>query len=137
MWKTIVSYALAMAAGAFALQWLQYQYAVRVFTTELYIVLIAIGFTVLGIWVGHRLTRQPSSEPPARNQQAIDYLGISEREYSVLELLVAGYSNQEIADKLFVSPNTIKTHLANLYRKLDVSRRTQAVQRARELNIII
>ncbi len=136
MKKFILTYALLMGAGAAVLQWLQYQYAVRLLPTELYILLIALGFTVLGVWLGRRVTGRPSAPPPGRNQQALDYLKISEREYRVLELLAEGHSNQEIAQRLFVSPNTIKSHLASLYRKLEVSRRTQAVNRARELKLI-
>ncbi len=118
------------------LQWLEYKYTVRVFSTEIYIVLIAVLFTVLGIWVGRRLTATSSTPPFTRNEKAITYLGISDREYEVLELLAEGMSNKEIASRLFVSPNTVKTHLARLYEKLEVSRRTQAIGKAKELHII-
>ncbi len=67
---------------------------------------------------------------------ALTYLGISEREGDVLTLLAAGHSNQEIADHLFISPNTVKTHLHKLYQKLEVSRRGQAVQKARSLHLV-
>ncbi len=136
MTRTIVLYALAMALTAFALQWLEFKYAVRVFSTEIYIVIIALGFTALGLWAGHRLTQGRSGEGFRRNDEAIDYLGISAREVEVLELLADGHTNKEIAGRLFVSPNTVKTHLANLYGKLEVSRRTQAIQKARSLRII-
>jgi DNA-binding CsgD family transcriptional regulator len=85
-------------------------------------------FTALGIWIGHRLTRRSPVDSFEVNTKALTYLGISERETAVLSLLTTGRSNQEIADQLFVSPNTVKTHLNNLYRKLDVTRRGQAVQ---------
>ncbi len=137
MRRTILYYALGLAGGAVLLQWIEHQYAFRLMSTELYILLLATGFTVLGVWVGHRLTRGPDKSGPSVNQQALDYLKISDKEYQVLELLAAGHSNQEIAERLFVSPNTIKTHLASLYRKLEVSRRTQAVNRARELKLIV
>lgn len=136
MKRTIALYSAAIAAAAFALQWLEYQYAIRLFSTEIYVVVIALLFAVLGVWVGHALTRRDRPAAFTRNEQAIDYLGISEREYQALELLAAGHSNREIADRLCVSPNTVKTHLAHLYDKLDVSRRTQAVSRARELKMI-
>jgi DNA-binding CsgD family transcriptional regulator len=136
MKKTIVVYSLAIAAAAFLLQWLEYQYVVRVFPTEVYVVVIAVLFTVLGVWVGNRLTGSAPKSEFERNRQAIDYLGVSDREVEVLELLAEGHSNQEIADSLFVSPNTVKTHLANLYGKLEVSRRTQAVQKAKQLRLI-
>ncbi len=137
MKKTVVLYALALAVGALLLQWVEHQYALQLLSFEVYILILAAGFTVLGIWLGHRLTRGPKQAPPTRNQKALDALKISGKEYEVLELLAAGHSNQEIAARLFVSPNTIKTHLASLYRKLEVSRRTQAVSRARELRLII
>ncbi len=134
--RTIVIYSLALAGAAFALQGMEYFFLVRVFSTELYIVLIALGFAGLGMWVGHRLA--PRHSPPAfeKNMQAMAYLGISEREYEVLELLAEGLSNKEIAERLFVSPNTVKSHLARLYEKLEVSRRTQAVSQAKALRLI-
>ena len=122
--------------GAIALQWLEFQYTVRFFSTEIYIVLIAVLFTVLGVWVGNRISSPKAKDEFKRNEEALAYLGISEREYEVLLQLADGQSNKEIADALFVSTNTIKTHLNNLYAKLDVSRRTQAVQKARELRLI-
>ncbi len=136
MKKTVLLYALALAVGAVLLQWIEYQHALRLMSTDVYVLLLAVAFTALGIWVGHRLTRKPAPRDSDINRQALDALGISDKEYAVLELLALGHSNQEIAERLFVSPNTIKTHLASLYRKLEVSRRTQAVSRARELRLI-
>ena len=136
MKKSILLYSLAVASGAFLLQWLEYQYAVRVFSTEIYIAIIALAFVALGVWVGLRLSAPPVRESFERNANAIEYLGISKREYEVLELLAQGHSNQEIAKTLFVSPNTVKSHLGRLYEKLEVSRRTQAIQKARTLRMI-
>ena len=136
MKKTIVVYSLGIAIAAFMLQWLEYQYTIRFFSTEIYIIIIAIAFAALGIWVGNRLTTKGGNVSFEKNIRAIAYLGISDREYEVLLLLAAGLSNKEIADKLFVSGNTIKTHLASIYSKLEVSRRTQAIQKARSLSII-
>ncbi len=136
MKKSILVYSLAVASGAFLLQWLEYQYAVRIFSTEIYVVIIALLFTALGVWAGLRLAAPHAKEPFERNVQAIDYLGISKREYDVLELLAKGHSNREIAETLFVSANTVKSHLARLYEKLEVSRRTQAIEKARTLRII-
>ncbi|MCZ6726706.1 MAG: LuxR C-terminal-related transcriptional regulator [Acidobacteria bacterium] len=135
MKRTIIIYSLTVAVGAFLLQWLEYRYAVHVFSTEIYIVLIALLFTALGVWVGRRIAARPRGSFD-KNVRAIDYLGISEREYEVLELLAKGHSNREIGEQLFVSPNTVKTHLAHLYDKLEVARRTQAVDRARALGMI-
>lgn len=136
MRSVIVKYGLAMAAGVFALQWIEYQYAIRTLPTEAYVVVIAILFTALGIWVGKRLTTREVAQPFQKNLQAINYLGISEREYQVLELLALGHSNAQIAKRLFVSTNTVKTHLVSLYGKLEVARRTLAIQKARTLQII-
>ena len=136
MKKTILIYGLALAAAAVALQWLDYLYAVKLFATEIYIVLIAVIFTAIGIWAGNRLTGRPAPPGFEKNIHALQSLGISEREYEVLKLLAEGHSNQEIADSLFVSANTVKTHLAHLYDKLGVARRTQAIRTAKALSLI-
>lgn len=136
MKRTIVIYSLAIAGLAILMQWLEYFRVVRVFSTEMYAVVVAILFTALGIWVGNRLTRKPRSDEFKRNDKAIASLRISAREIDVLELLAEGHSNQEISEQLFVTVNTVKTHLGRLYDKLDVSRRTQAVQKARTLRLI-
>lgn len=136
MRRTVILYGLALAAGAFALQWLQYNYLVRAFSTEIYIALIAVAFAALGVWAGMRLARRPAAATFEKNAAALAALGITLREEEVLGLLAAGKSNKEIAHKLGVSPNTVKTQVASLYQKLDVQRRTQAVQKARELGLI-
>ena len=136
MKRTVVLYSLAVASGALLLRWLEYQYAVRVFSAEIYVAIIALSFTGLGVWVGHRLFASTARKPFERNIEAIEYLGISKREYEVLELLAHGHSNREIAEALIVSPNTVKSHLGRLYEKLEVSRRTQAIQKARTLRMI-
>ncbi len=136
MRRTVVLYGLAIAAGALALELLEYQFVVRRFGFEIYVGLVALGFMALGVWAGMRLAPARAREAFERNQAALDALGISAREVEVLELLAEGCSNQEIADRLFVSPNTVKTHLSHLYGKLDVRRRTQAVQKARALEVI-
>lgn len=136
MTRIVILYALALAAGAFLLQWLQYTYFVRAFSTEIYIGLIALAFAGVGVWTGMRLARRPASATFEKNTAAIASLGITQREEQVLALLAAGKSNKEIAAKLGVSPNTVKTQIASLYQKLDVQRRTQAVQKAREFDLI-
>jgi DNA-binding NarL/FixJ family response regulator len=136
MKRIAVIYALALAAGALALQWLQYRFFVRAFPVEIYVSLIAAGFAALGVWAGFKLARRPAPAAFEKNQAALASLGITLREQEVLALLAAGKSNKEIAQTLGVSPNTIKTQVASLYQKLDVQRRTQAVQKARELALI-
>ncbi len=125
-----------MAAGALVLEWLEVQFLLKRFSTEIYVVILCGLFTCLGVWIGHRLTRRAPIKPFEINTMALTYLGISERESDVLALLAAGHSNQEIADRLFISPNTVKTHLHNLYQRLEVSRRGQAVQKARSLHLV-
>lgn len=136
MIRTAVLYALALAAGAFALQWVQYKYFVRAFPVETYVALIAAGFAALGVWAGLKLAKRPAAATFEKNEAALAALGITLREQEVLGLLAAGGSNKEIAQKLGVSPNTVKTQVASLYQKLEVQRRTQAVQKARELALI-
>ncbi len=121
------------------LKFVEYRLFVRDLSMEFYVGVVAVLFTSLGVWVGLRLTRKKViiiSPDFVFNQPALDRLGISKREFEVLELIATGLSNQEIADKLFVSVNTIKSHSSNLFQKLDVSRRTQAIQRAKELRLI-
>jgi DNA-binding NarL/FixJ family response regulator len=131
----MLAYGLALAALAFMLQWLDYKHVARAWTTEVYIGILAIIFVALGIWVGNRLTAKPR-QPYSRNDAAIASLGISARECEVLEMLAAGHANKVIARRLDISPNTVKTHVARLYEKLNVASRTQAIGKARELDIL-
>ena len=130
-----------MAALLAILKYIEYQYFVRDLPIEFYIGLIALMFTGIGIWAGLRLTRPRVVEvevrgPFERNDKAVKQLGISKREFEVLELIAAGLSNQDIADRLFVSTSTVKTHVSNVLSKLDASRRTEAIARAKDLHII-
>ena len=137
MARLVIFYALALALAVAGLEWLEYRYVTRAFSTEIYIVLLAVGFAGLGLWAGHRLTRR--REPRAafeRNDAAIRSLGLTPRECEILQLLASGKSTKEIARQLEISPNTAKTHLARVYQKLEVQRRTQAIHRARELALI-
>ncbi len=136
MTRTILLYAAALALAAFALEWLEYKYITRVFAGEIYILFIAVGFAALGVWAGHRLTRKSDPAPFELNHAAIASLGVTARELETLALLADGLTNKEIARKLDISPNTVKTHLASLYEKLEVSRRTQAIQKAKDLALI-
>jgi DNA-binding NarL/FixJ family response regulator len=135
MLRTILVYGAFLALGALALNWLEYRLLVQRYSIEVYVALVALAFMGLGVWVGTRFRRTPSPafEP---NTQVQETLGISGRELEVLELLAAGRSNKEIAKRLEVSPNTVKTHVGNLYDKLEVKRRTEAILRARELGMI-
>ncbi|MEJ0030255.1 MAG: helix-turn-helix transcriptional regulator [Bacteroidota bacterium] len=139
MRRTVIIYGLSLAALIFVLKQLQFRYLMRDLSIEFYMGLLAVIFTAVGIWAGLRLTRKKIVTVPISNFQfdpsRIEKLGISKREHEVLELMARGLTNQEIADKLFVSVNTIKTHTANLFSKLDVKRRTQAVQRGERIDV--
>lgn len=131
------------------LRWLELKYLFYAYAFEIYALLVAVLFLVIGIWASKKFTnpriktaireqivyRDPS-QPFQLNQQMADELSISNRELEVLQLLSAGLSNQEIANRLFVSPNTIKTHLARLFEKLSVGKRAQAIDKAKRLGLI-
>jgi len=128
-----------MAALVGLLKVVEYKYFVRDIPLEFYIGVVAVMFTALGIWAGLRLTRPKiidTSGPFVLDESALQRLGISKREHEVLGLIAAGLSNQDIADKLFVSTSTVKTHVSNVLAKLDAGRRTEAVRRAKELRLI-
>ena len=137
MRRTIILYALALAAAATALQWLEYRYLARTISTEIYILMLAIGFIGLGAWAGHRLAaKQPRSPAFERNEAAIRSLGLTPRECEILNLLALGESNKEMARRLGISPYTVKTHVARVYEKLGVQRRVRAIEKARLLALI-
>jgi DNA-binding CsgD family transcriptional regulator len=136
MWKRIAVYGAALSAGVLALQWLDYDRMARSRPGEIYTALIAAAFLALGVFLGTRVFASPKPTPFDGNPKAVASLGISPRELVVLKEMAAGRSNKEIARRLEVSPNTVKTHLARLYEKLGAERRTDAVNRARELGII-
>jgi DNA-binding NarL/FixJ family response regulator len=106
---------------------------------EYVIALVAIVFFVIGIYLNKKSLQKDQivHTTPKIDASQIATLGISKREYEILEEISIGLSNKEIADKLFVSESTVKTHISNLFVKLDAKRRTQAIQRAKELKIII
>lgn len=138
MWKRALLYGLALAAGTAALQFLDYQRLARAQSETVYIGLVALAFLALGVWAGVKLLgyRAPPAPPFDGNPQAQATLGISPREREVLEQLAAGLSNKEIAERLHVSPHTVKTHVAKLYEKLGARRRTEAILKARELGLL-
>ena len=136
MTRTVVLWAAVLAAGAFALQWLEFQYLARAFPAGIYVAVIGCAFAAGGVWVGWRLSSRPAAGPFQRNTAALAALGLTGQEVKVLERVAAGQSTKEIARTLGLSPNTVKTHIANLFAKLEVSRRTQAVNKARDLQLI-
>jgi NarL family two-component system response regulator LiaR len=136
MIRTILLWALVLAVGAFTLQWLEQQFLLKAFPWRTYVGLIGVAFAAAGVWVGFKLAARARPQTFARNDAALAALGLTGQEVKVLERLAAGRSNKEIGRDLGLSPNTVKTHVANLYGKLEVSRRTQAIGKARELALI-
>lgn len=147
MWRTVLLHGALLAAGALGLQWLQYRFLVHAYPGEAALGVVGLVFLGLGLWAGGRLfTRAspqgpvplpaPDAPIPAPVLPPPLTLGISEREREVLQLLADGRSNKEIARCLGVSPNTVKTHIARLFEKLQARRRTEAIARARTLGVL-
>lgn len=139
MIKTVLLYGIILAALIAILKYIEYRFLVRELSLEVYMTLVALFFTGLGIWGGLRLTRRKVVlvHPDFKlDEGQLEKLGISRREYEVLELMAKGMSNQEIAEALFVSRNTVKTHSSSLFSKLGARRRTEAIQRAKELRLL-
>ena len=155
MKKTILLYGLLGGVLIAALKLIEYRFLVLEHSLEIYGGIVAALFSGLGIWLGLKLTktrdvvrevpvrvevpvevRVPVNGPFERNQARVEQLGITPRELEILEALAAGFSNREIAERLFVSENTVKTHTARLFDKLSAKRRTQAVQLAKEAGLI-
>lgn len=151
MKRHVLIYGLVGGALIALLKVIEFRYVVTQWSVELYGALIAIVFAATGIWLGLKLTRHrqtvvvrevevpvpvPTSGPFALNQRQVDRLGITPRELEILQLIAAGMSNREIASRLAVSENTVKTHSRRLFDKLGARRRTQAVQFGKSLGLI-
>lgn len=129
-------YGALLAAGTLLLQLIDWQRLAREQTESVTLFLVGAGFLAAGIVLGGRVFRRPIAPAFDGNPRVVATLGISPRELAVLEQLAAGRSNKEIARALHVSPNTIKTHIARLFEKLEAQRRTEAIARARALGIL-
>ncbi len=136
MFRHALIYGLALGLLALLLAWIDFSHAMRLWSTEFYVIVVAALFAGLGAWLGRLLTPARLSSEFARNDPAIAALGISTREREVLDLLAEGCSNKVIARRLKISPNTVKTHVSRVFEKLDVASRTQAIQKARKLEIL-
>lgn len=124
------------------LQYAQYRLMIIEHSTELYVGLIALFFTAVGIWAGAKLTassrykQTPDAGQPTQMIASPEQLNITPRELEVLHYIALGLSNQEIADKMFVSLNTVKTHASSVFAKLKARRRTQAIQHAKAMGLL-
>ncbi|MDJ0645144.1 MAG: response regulator transcription factor [Flavobacteriaceae bacterium] len=136
MKKTIISFSLLIVALIILFQTSKYSIFFGKTSIELVIIGVAVTFLILGIYLNKRNQKNSSYSPVEIDQEAIDKLAISKREYQVLQKISEGLSNKEIAEALFVSESTIKTHVSNLLIKLDSKRRTQAIQKAKKMHIL-
>ena len=147
--KATILYSISLAFLLFLLKWLELRFIIFEHSYQIYIGFIAVIFTALGVWLALKLSKPKietvviekkvfvnKPENFVLNTSLVSKLEISKRELEILSLLAQGYSNQEIAEKLFVSISTVKTHNQNLFEKLDVKRRVQAVEKGRSLQLI-
>ena len=140
--KSIFLYALAMALMTFLLNLADYQFYIRDLKIEAYLVLIALVFAGFGAWIAFSFVGLKSDKNKVSSKQikhsivSQNPVELSERELDVLMGIAEGLSNQEIAEKLHLSLSTVKTHNSNLFAKLDVKRRTQALNKAKEVGIL-
>jgi len=157
--RTVLGYGLLAGVLIAVLELVEYRFLVITHPLAIYGGIVAAIFSLLGIWLGLRLTgrretivvrevpvetrvevpvevRVPVSEPFTRDESRVAQLGITPRELQILEAMAAGLSNREIAERLFVSENTVKTHAGRVFDKLSARRRTQAVQLAKEAGLI-
>ena len=147
--KATIIYSTSLAFLLFLLKWLELRFIIFDHSFEIYIGFIAVIFTVLGIWLALKLSKPKiktvvvekevyvtRNENFVMDTSLVSQLELSKRELEILSLMAQGHSNQEIAAKLFVSLSTVKTHIQNLFEKLDVKRRTQAVEKAKRLSLI-
>ena len=136
MKKTIFIFAALIIALLLLFQISKYRVITGRSKIEMIIAIIAVIFFVVGIVMQKKLFATSKDESIKIDHAKIEELQISKREYEVLLEVANGLSNKEIADKLFVSENTIKTHISNLFIKLNAKRRTQAIQIAKDYRII-
>jgi len=147
--KSAIIYSISLAILLFLLKWLELRFIIFEHSFELYIGFIAIIFTSLGIWLALKLSKPKvetvvvekevyinKNEPFEPDALQISQLELGKRELEILNLMAGGLSNQEIAGKLYISLSTVKTHIQNLFQKLDVKRRTQAVEKSKRMNLI-
>jgi two-component system, NarL family, response regulator LiaR len=147
MKRHVLMYGLIGGILIALLQWTEYQFVVVEYSIEVYGALIAATFAILGIWLGLKLTAKrqtivvkevlvPADGPFIPDERKREDLHMTRRELEILELIAQGLSNREIAEKLFVSESTVKTHSSRVFDKLGARRRTQAVQLGKEFGLL-
>ncbi len=145
MAKLVIRYALFIAVLLLVSRWLDYSLFARILSFEVYVGILALIFTGFGIWMGLRITNpsqnastdtSPQADDFSINESTLAATGISPREYEVLLKIAEGQSNQEIAESLYISLSTVKSHVSNIYEKLQVKRRVQAIQIGKEKGLL-
>lgn len=147
--KAITAYSISLAFLLFLLKWLELRFIIFDHSLEIYIGFIAVIFTALGIWLALKLSKPKvetvvvekevyitRNENFVQDTSLVAQLELSKRELEILNLMAQGHSNEEIAKSLFISLSTVKSHNQNLFMKLDVKRRIQAVEKAKRLSLI-
>ncbi len=147
--RTVIVYGLLGGLLIAALKFAEFRFLVIEHSLEIYGGIVALLFAGLGLWLGLKLTRPKErvvvrevevpvrvTEPFVLDPARLERFGITAREHEILTLIAEGLSNREIAERLFVSENTVKTHSSRLFDKLNAKRRTQAVQLAKEAGLI-
>jgi DNA-binding CsgD family transcriptional regulator len=146
MWKHVLLYGGVGGVLIAGLKAIEYRWLVVEHSIEIYGGIVAVTFATVGIWLGRKLTRPtavvvrevmvPAPAEFLRDDEKLAALGITPRELEILELIAQGLSNKEIAERVFVSENTVKTHSSRVFDKLGARRRTQAVQMGKQLRLI-
>lgn len=146
--RSVLIYGASLATLLFLMKWLEWRFIILDYAVEIYGSALAIIFTALGIWLAVKLMKPKTNtifiekeiivktNDFILDEQELTRLGLSKRELEVLQLMAGGLSNHQIAERLFVSLNTIKTHSGKVFEKLEVQRRTQAVDKAKKLRLI-
>lgn len=147
--KELIGYAIMMAVLLLLLRWFEFRFLILEHRIEMYIGIIAVFFLLFGIWLANKVVspkektiivekeiRIATSDDFILNERELELRKISKRELEVLALMAEGLSNNEIAERLFVSLNTVKTHSAKLFEKLEAKRRTQAIETAKKLQLL-
>lgn len=145
----VVIFGLVGGALIMLLRVIEYRYLVMERSVEIYGALVAVLFAGTGIWLGRRLSAPrdrivvqevrvpvPAGDPFRVDERKVEELGLTPRELEILTLIAAGLSNREIAERSYISENTVKTHSSRVLEKLGAKRRTQAVRRGKELGIL-
>lgn len=147
MTKTVVLFGVSLAILLALLKWAEYMFFARDLALEAYVGIVGLFCTILGGWIGWKLTRpkvtlgqgEQIDTPGSASENGFtidNKFGLSPREFEVLVLISKGHSYQEIADQLFLSITTVKTHASNIFSKMDVQRRTQAVMLAQKSGLL-